>query len=150
MSQDLKSRLQEDMKSAMRAKAALQLSTIRMLMAAVKKTVIDQKVEESDELILQTINTMIKQRRDSKEQFLKADRAELAEKEGLEIDILQTYLPEQMDSASIEKAIEKALNETQACGPKDMGKVMALLKKELQGRADMGMVSQLVKGKLNP
>ena len=150
MSQNLKSRLQEDMKSAMRAKATLQLSTIRMLMAAVKKTVIDQKVAESDELILQIINTMIKQRRDSKEQFLKADRAELAEKEGLEIDILQTYLPEPMDQTSIEKAIEKALNETQASGPKDMGKVMALLKKELQGRADMGMVSQLVKDKLNP
>lgn len=146
---DLKSRIQEDMKDAMRSKETLRLSTIRMLMAAIKQREIDDQTTLGDTEILKVINKMIKQRQDASEQFTKADRTELADKENQEIEILQTYLPEQLSDADIETAIKKAITETGASSMKDMGKVMGILKPNLEGRADMRDVSAKIKALLN-
>lgn len=144
----LKSQIQDDMKSAMRAKQAEKLGTIRMLLAAIKQKEIDEQIELQDPQILSVINKMIKQRRDAAEQFKSAGRDELAEKEQSEMLVLQAYLPQQLSDDEIEQALSKAIDQTGAESIRDMGKVMGMLQSELQGRADMAKVSQLVKQKL--
>lgn len=149
MADTLKTRIQEEMKDAMRKKETLRLSTIRLLMAAIKQREIDEQITLDDANITKVINKMIKQRQDASEQFTKAGRTELADKENQEIKILETYLPEQLSSEKVEAAIQKAIQETGASSMKDMGKVMGLLKPELEGRADMRAVSAKIKERLN-
>lgn len=144
----LKAQIQDDMKSAMRAKQAEKLSTIRMLLAAIKQKEIDEQIQLEDPQILSVINKMIKQRRDAADQFKNAGRDELAEKEQQEMLVLEAYLPQQLSDGEISQAIEKAVEQTQAKSIRDMGKVMGVLQSSLQGRADMAKVSQLVKQQL--
>ena len=144
----LQSQIQSDMVAAMREKDSLRLGTIRLLRAAIKQIEIDQQTTLDDDAVLTVINKMVKQRRDSIEQFNKAGRTELAEKEQSEIDILHTYLPEQLSEAEIEAAVKAAIEETGASSMKDMGKLMGILKPKLTGRADMSQVSQKIKALL--
>jgi uncharacterized protein YqeY len=137
------------MKTAMRAKDSARLSTVRLLLAAMKQKEVDERVELSDTDVVTIIEKMIKQRRESIAQFEKAARQDLADKEKAEIQVLSGYLPQQLDDAEIQKEINSVIAETGASGAKDMGKVMAALKGRLAGRADMGKVSGLVKGKLS-
>jgi len=144
----LKERVQEDMKSAMRAKDAPRLSAIRLLLAALKQKEVDERLELSDADVLGIIDKMVKQRRESIAQYEKAARADLADQEKYEIGVLTAYLPQQLGDAEIAQAVAAAASEAGASDVKDMGKVMALLKPRLAGRADMGKVSALVKAKL--
>ncbi len=147
----LKDRITEDMKNAMRAKAAARLSTLRLLLAAVKQREIDERKVLSDAEVIAVIERMVKQRRESISQFDAGHRPDLADAERAEILILDGYLPERMSDADIDAAIEAALAEaknTGAAGPALIGKVMASLKSTLAGRADMGAVSARVKARL--
>ncbi len=144
----LKERIQEDVKSAMRAKDAARLSTLRLLLAALKQKEVDERLELADADVLGVIEKMLKQRRESIAQYEKAARQDLADQEKFEIGVLGAYLPQQMSEAEIAQAVAAAASEAGAVGVKDMGKVMALLKPRLAGRADMGRVSALVKAKL--
>jgi uncharacterized protein YqeY len=144
----LKSRITEDMKTAMRAKETARLSTIRLLLAAMKQKEVDERVELSDADVLSIIEKMLKQRRESIAQYEKAARADLADVEKAEIAVLSAYLPQQMSEAEVAEAVLAAIKESGAAGPKDMGKVMGLLKARLAGRTDMGKLSGLVKAKL--
>jgi hypothetical protein len=145
---DLKTRITEDMKAAMRARDSARLSAIRLLLAAVKQKEVDERVVLDDAAVLGVIEKMVKQRRESITQFEKAARNDLAEQEKFEIGVISAYLPQQLGEAEIAQAVAAALAESGAAGVKDMGKVMALLKGRLAGRADMGRVSALVKAKL--
>ena len=144
----LKERITEDMKAAMRAKDAARLSAVRLLLAALKQKEVDERVELSDADVLGIIEKMVKQRRESIVQYEKAARADLAGQEKFEIDVLQAYLPQQMPEAEVTQAVAAAIVEAGASGVKDMGKVMALLKPRLAGRADIGKVSAQVRAKL--
>jgi uncharacterized protein YqeY len=137
------------MKAAMRAKDAARLSTIRLLLAAIKQREVDERIELDDAAVLGVIEKMIKQRRESIEQFEKAARKDLADAEKAEVQLLSGYLPAQMGETEIAQAVSAAIGESGASGVKDMGKVMALLKPRLAGKADMGKVSSLVKTKLS-
>ena len=132
----------------MRAKESARLSTIRLLLAAIKQREVDERIELDDTAVLGVIEKMIKQRRESIAQFEKASRNDLAEAEKAEVAVLSAYLPAQMSDAEIEKEIDSAISATGAAGAKDMGKVMGALKSKLAGKADMGKVSALVKGRL--
>jgi uncharacterized protein YqeY len=144
----LKDKITEDMKTAMRAKEAARLGTIRLLLAAMKQKEVDERVTLEDGAVLAIIEKMVKQRRESIAQFEKAGRTDLAANEKAEIDILAGYLPQQMSEAEVAEAIAAAIQESGAAGPKDMGKVMGLLKSRLAGRTDMGKLSGIVKSKL--
>ena len=133
----------------MRAKDAARLSTLRLLTAAIKQREVDERIELDDAAVVSVLERMIKQRRESIAQFEKGGRADLADAEKAELQVLSGYLPAQMSDAAVEQAIQAAISETGAAGPKDMGKVMAALKARLSGKADMGKVSALVKGKLS-
>lgn len=148
MSTALKDRIVEEMKSAMRAKEAERLGAIRLLLAAIKQKEVDERVPVDDAAVLNIIEKQIKQRNDSIQQFEKAGRMELAAKEKTELELLRTYLPQQMSDAELSAAIDAALVESAAAGPQAMGKIMALLKLRIAGRADMGTVSALVKQRL--
>jgi uncharacterized protein len=137
------------MKVAMRAKDAARLSTVRLLLAAIKQREVDERIELDDAAVLSVIDKMIKQRRESIAQFEKAARKDLADAEKAEVQVLSAYLPAQMGDAEIQKEIDSALSASGASGAKDMGKVMAILKPRLAGKADMGKVSTLVKSKLS-
>jgi len=137
------------MKAAMRAKDAARLSTIRLLLAAIKQREVDERIELDDAAVLGVIDKMIKQRRESIAQFEKAARKDLVDAEKAEIQLLSGYLPAQMSDAELAQAVSAAIAESGASGVKDMGKVMALLKPRLAGKADMGKVSALVKTKLS-
>ena len=137
------------MKSAMRAKDAARLSAIRLILAAVKQREVDERIELTDADVVSILEKMIKQRRESIAQFEKAARTDLAEAEKFELGILSAYLPQQLSDAEIQKEINSIVAEAGASGIKDMGKVMALLKPRLAGRADMGKVSTLVKSRLS-
>ena len=137
------------MKTAMRAKDGARLSTVRLALAAMKQKEVDERVELSDADVLAILEKMIKQRRESIAQFEKAARQDLADKEKAEIEVLPAYLPQKMSDADVAQAVSAAISEAGASGIKDMGKVMALLKPRLAGRADMGAVSGLVKSKLS-
>jgi uncharacterized protein YqeY len=136
------------MKTAMRAKDAARLSAIRLLLAAIKQREVDERIELDDAAVVSVLEKMIKQRRESIAQFEKASRTDLAEAEKAEVQVLSGYLPQQLDAAEIEKLVNSVISETGAASPKDMGKVMALLKGRLAGKADMGRVSALVKARL--
>jgi uncharacterized protein YqeY len=148
-SMSLKQQINEDMKVAMRAKDVARLGTIRLLLAAMKQREVDERIELSDSDVLSIIDKMIKQRRDSIGQFEAAGRLELAEAEKFEVSVLQAYMPQQMSEAEIAAAVAEAVVASGAKSPQEMGKVIALLKPKLAGRADMGKVSALVKAKLS-
>tara|TARA_R110002126_G_scaffold287281_1_gene439885 strand:- start:66721 stop:67173 length:453 start_codon:yes stop_codon:yes gene_type:complete len=145
MEQSLKNKIQEDIKSAMRSKAKDLLITLRMLSAAIKQKEVDERIEPSDSDIINIIEKMVKQRKDASEQYLAASRAELAEKEESEIEILKQYLPEQLSAEEIHSIVKQTISDVEAVKMQDIGKVMADLKPKLQGRADMAIVSKLVK-----
>jgi uncharacterized protein YqeY len=145
---NLKDRITEDMKGAMRAKDAARLGAIRLLQAAIKQKEVDERVVADDTAVLAIIDKLIKQRRDSIEQFGRAGRTDLVDKEQAELDLLRGYLPQQLSDAEVAAAIDAAIAESGAAGTQGIGKVMALLKPRLAGRADMGKVSGLVKQKL--
>jgi uncharacterized protein YqeY len=145
----LRARVVEDMKTAMRAKDAPRLSAIRLLLASLKQREVDERIELTDTDVLAIVEKMIKQRRDSIEQFEKGGRQDLADKEQFEISVLQGYLPAAMSAAEVDATVNEAISSTGAKLMADIGKVMALLKPRLAGRADMGKVSALVKSKLS-
>jgi uncharacterized protein YqeY len=136
------------MKTAMRAKDAARLSTIRLLLAAIKQREVDERIELDDAAVVGVIEKMIKQRRESIAQYEKAARKDLVDAEKAELVLLSGYLPAQMSEADIAQAVAAAVTESGASGVKEMGKVMALLKPRLAGKADMGKVSALVKARL--
>ena len=144
----LKDRITDDMKAAMRAKDTARLSTVRMLLAAMKQREVDERIVLDDAAVLAIVEKMIKQRRESIAQFEAASRNDLADNEKFELGVLSAYLPAQLSEAEVADAIAAAIAESGAAGPKDMGKVMALLKPRLAGKADMGKVSGLLKAKL--
>ncbi len=146
----LKQRITEDMKAAMRAKDQPRLSAVRLLLAAMKQKEVDERVELTDVDVLSIIEKMLKQRRESIAQYESAGRMDLADVEKFESGVLSQYLPQQLGDAEVGEAVAAAIAESGAAGPKDMGKVMALLKPRLAGRADMGKVSGLVKSRLSP
>ena len=144
----LKARITDDMKDAMRAKDSARLSTIRLLLAAVKQREVDDRRELSDADVVQVVDKMIKQRRDSIAQFEAGNRADLANAEKAEIEVLAAYMPKPLTDAEIEAAIDDAITRTGAAGPAGMGKVMAELKPRLAGKADLSAVSAKVKARL--
>jgi len=144
----LKARITDDMKTAMRAKDAQRLGTIRLLLAAMKQKEVDERVELADADIVAIIDKMIKQRRDSIAQFEKGARQDLADQEKFELGILQSYMPQALSDAEIDAEIAAAMQATGAKAMADMGKVMAALKPKLAGRADMAKVSTQIKAKL--
>jgi hypothetical protein len=144
----LRTRITDDMKSAMRAKDAARLGTIRLLLAAVKQKEVDDRADLDDAAITSIVEKLIKQRKDSISQFEIAGRDDLVAAEQAELAILQTYLPEQLSDTEVEAAVTSAIAESGAASVKDMGKVMALLKARLAGRADMARVSALIKARL--
>ena len=145
----LKDKITEDMKTAMRAKDTARLGTVRLLLSAMKQKEVDERVELTDADVLSIIEKMLKQRRESITQYEKAARNDLADAEKAEIAVLSGYLPKQMSEAEVAEAVLAAIKESGAAGPKDMGKVMGLLKSRLAGRTDMGKLSGLVKAKLS-
>ena len=144
----LKTRITDDMKTAMKAKEAQRLSAIRLLLAAIKQREVDERKELSDADIVSVIEKMIKQRRDSISQFQAANRQDLVEVETFELNLLSGYLPKQLTDIEIAEEVSAAIGQTGAKGVSDMGKVMGVLKGKLAGRADLGKVSALVKSKL--
>jgi uncharacterized protein YqeY len=145
----LKERLDQDMKSAMREKAELKLSTIRMLKSAIKYREIELMKPLDDAGIEGVLATEIKRRRDSVEQYKAGNRQDLADKEAAEIAILQAYLPQQLGEAELRAKVEEAVKKVGAQGPKDMGAVMKALMPEVQGKAEGKLVSELVKARLS-
>lgn len=145
---EIQDKLIEDMKIAMRNKDKDSLMTIRMALAALKQVEVDEQISVDDQLATSTITKMVKQRKDSAEQYQQAGRGELAQKELLEIKILENYLPQQLDKNELDALIDEAICASEAGSMKDMGKVMNVLRPKITGRADMGLVSQLVKSKL--
>ncbi len=148
MTSSIKDKILEDMKTAMRAQEKERLATIRLILAALKQSEVDERIVLTDEQILAILNKMIKQRRDSISQFEAGNRVDLAEKETEEVQVIQQYLPTQLSEAEIEQAVAAAIQESGAASAKDMGKVMGVLKSKLQGKADMTVVSAKVKEKL--
>jgi len=146
---DLLVEIKSHMKEAMRNKEKVRLTAIRMLLAAIKQIEVDQRIEVKDTDILAIIDKMIKQRRDSISQYEAAGRQELADAEKQEIEALQVYMPQALTEDEISSLIDAAMKESGAESMRDMGKVMGILKPQLQGRADMGAVSGKIKTKLN-
>jgi uncharacterized protein YqeY len=144
----LKERITEDMKTAMRSRDAARLSTIRMLLAATKQREVDERITLSDADVLAIIDKMIKQRKDSITQFEAGGRADLVATERAEVDVLQAYLPQQLNDVEIARLITEAIAKTGAAGVSGMGRVMAELKPQVAGRADIGKISGLVKARL--
>jgi uncharacterized protein YqeY len=144
----LKVRISDDMKTAMRAKDADRLGTIRLLMAAMKQKEVDERVELDDTLIVAIVDKLIKQRKDAAQQFESAARMDLADKEKAEIVVLEGYLPQRLGADEVTAAVKAIVVELGASGPGDMGKVMGAVKQRLAGQADMGLVSAAVKAAL--
>lgn len=141
----LKQRLTEDMKAAMRAKDKPRLGVVRLVLAAIKQREVDERIELDDAQVLAVLDKMVKQRRDSVKQYEDAGRQELADQETYEISVLQEYLPAALDDAAIDALIKDAIASTGAESMKDMGKVMGVVRPQVQGRADMGAVSEKIK-----
>ena len=144
----LKQRIQDDMKSAMKGGDKRRLGAVRLVLASIKQREVDERIELNDEQVLAVLDKMVKQRRDSLDQYQQAGREDLAEQEQFEIEVLQGYLPEALSAEEIDTLIAEAIAATGAESMRDMGKVMGQLKPQLQGRADIGAVSALVKQKL--
>ncbi len=145
----LKTRIHDDMKTALKAGEKDRLSVIRMAMAAIKQREVDNRVELDDAAVLAVIDKMVKQHRESITQFEAGGRQDLVDKEKREIDVLQDYLPEPLSDTELSALIDTAITETGAESMRDMGKVMAQIKAEAQGRADMGAVSARVRARLS-
>jgi hypothetical protein len=141
----LKDQITEDMKTAMRAKDSERLGTIRLLLAACKQKEVDERVELDDVAVVAIVDKLIKQRKDSIEAFVKAERQELADKEAAEMKVLQAYLPQRMGADEVLAEVKAIVAELGAKGPGDMGKVMGVVKTRLAGKAEMGTVSAAVK-----
>tara|TARA_B100001758_G_C18102928_1_gene449452 strand:- start:39 stop:491 length:453 start_codon:yes stop_codon:yes gene_type:complete len=137
--------IEEAVKLSMRERNKDKTSTLRMAVSELKKEEIDTRTEITDETSIKILQRMIKQRKESMSQFNDAGREELAEKEALEISILEEFMPQQMEEDEIRKIVSKAIESAGATSPQDMGKVMGMLKSEFQGNADMGLVSKIVK-----
>ena len=144
----LKTQLTEDMKTAMRAKDQVSLSTIRLINAAIKQFEVDERTEVDDAKVISILTKMVKQRKDSAKIYTEAGRQDLADKENAEIEILNRYLPQMMSAEEIKTVVEAAIVETSASGMADMGKVMGVLKTRLAGKADMGEVNKVLKAAL--
>ena len=144
----LKDRIQQDVKDAMRAKDKPRLAAIRLITAAIKQREVDERIELDDAQVTTVLDKMAKQRRESIGQFEKAGRDDLIAQEVMELEIIQSYLPEQLGEDEINALIDSAMQATGATSIKDMGKVMGQLKPKLQGRADMSAVSALIKARL--
>lgn len=150
MSSEIKATLSSEMKKAMKAKQKARLVVIRSMQAAIKQIEIDgQTTIEDDATVLPILDKMLKQRRDSFKQFTDAERPELAEKEAFEMEIIQEFLPQPLTEDEIVKLVAEAIAESGASSMQEMGKVMGLLKPQMQGRADMGKVSGLIKSQLS-
>ena len=147
---DLKYQIKEDVKTAMRSKEKDRLAALRLITASIKQREVDERIELDDVQVMTVLDKMAKQHRDSIQQFTKAERRDLIDKEQFELDIILSYLPQPLDAAEINAMIGEAITTTGAASMRDMGKVMGQLKPALQGRADMGKVSALVKARLNP
>lgn len=144
----LKQRIQDDMKTAMKAAEKRKLGIIRLILAAIKQREVDERIELDDAQVLAVLDKMVKQRRDSIEQYVKADREDLAEQERYEVGICQEYLPEALGEDELIALVDDAIAATGAASMKDMGEVMGKIKPKAQGRADMGAVSKMVKARL--
>ena len=144
-STELKSSVKDAMKDAMRAKDKPRLGTIRLIMAEIKRIEVDERIEIDDERLLTILDKMVKQRRDSAKQYIDAGRTELAQVESDEITIIQEFLPEALTDEELDSLVAQAVSESGASSMQDMGKVMAILKPKVQGRADMGSISGKVK-----
>lgn len=145
---DLKTRILDDIKSAMKAGAKDRVSTLRMLSSEMKQKEVVDSVELTDAVVTACVEKMVKQRRDAEKQFRDGGRNDLADKEASEIALLMGYLPQQLTAAELEALLTQAMAETGAAGPKDMGKLMAWIKPKVAGRTDMGALSGLIKVKL--
>lgn len=145
----LKQSIQEDMKNAMRARDQRRLDAIRLVLAAVKQKEVDERVEVDDVALLAILDKMLKQRRDSIDQFRSAGRQDLIDKEQFEIEVIQTYLPAALSDDEIVTIINNAIAQAEASSSKDMGKVMAIVKPKIQGRADAAVVSAKIKQRLS-
>jgi len=144
----LKPRLQSDMKSSMKSGVKARLLVIRTMLAAIKQIEVDERIELDDNRIIAVLDKMTKQRRESIEQFSRASRDDLIAIEEFELQIIKEYLPEALSEAEINTLVEQSIQNSGASSMKDMGKVMGLLKPQLQGRADMSEVSKLIKSRL--
>lgn len=145
---NLKTKIQEDMKQAMRDKNSQRLGAIRLILAAVKQIEVDQRIVVDDQTLLGILDKMAKQRRDSIAQFQAANRPDLVEQEQFELEIIQEYMPAQLSETEINNLVAEAIKATQAQSIKDMGKIMAILRPKVQGRADMAIVSNKLKQQL--
>ncbi len=149
MSSTLKPQLTTDMKSSMKSGDKKRLGVVRLMLAAIKQIEVDERIELDDTRILAVLDKMVKQRRESISHYSDADRDDLVAVEQAEIEIIQEYLPEALSEAEINDLVEQSITATGASTIKDMGKLMGVLKPQLQGRADMGKVSQLIKSRLS-
>lgn len=145
---ELKARIQEDMKTAMKAHDQRRLDAIRLILAAIKQHEVDQRVPAEDAIVLTILDKMLKQRRDSITQYEAAKRQDLVDQENFEVQIIQAYLPAQLSASEIDQHVDAAIAAAGASSAKDMGKVMADLKAKMQGRADMAAVGAKVKARL--
>ena len=146
---ELKKRITDDMKSAMKAKDKQALKAVRMILEAIKQKEIDERIELNDAQVMTVIQKMVKQRKDSISQFSDAGRSDLVEIEEAELEIINNYMPEQLSDEEVASFVDKAINDSGANSMKDMGKLMGMLKSQLQGKADMSLVSQLIKSRLS-
>jgi uncharacterized protein len=144
----LRDRINEDMKAAMKARETEKLGAIRLLTAALKQKEVDERIEITDDVVLNVIEKMLKQRKDSIEQYKAGNRPDLVAKEEFEVGVLQVYMPAQLSDAELTKILDAVIAETGATGAKDMGKVMNALRPRVAGRADMGKLSGVVKARL--
>jgi len=145
----LKERIQQDLKAAMRQQDKARVGAIRLLNAAIKQREVDERITLDDAAILAVVDKMVKQRRDSLQQYEAAGRTDLADQERFEIELLQTYLPAPLSEAELDALVREAIEQAGAAGMKDMGRVMGVIKPKAQGRADMGAVSARVKAALS-
>ncbi len=149
MAENLKQRLQDEMKAAMRSKDKERLTTVRLILAAIKQREVDERIELDDAEVLAVLDKMVKQRNDSITQYRDAGRDELAAKEEAELSVIQEFMPTPLSEAELDGLIDQAIADSGAASMKDMGKVMGVLKPRVQGRADMGALSAKVKAKLS-
>jgi uncharacterized protein YqeY len=145
----LKTRIQDDVKDAMRSKDKDRLGTLRLITAAIKQKEVDERIEMDDAAVIAVLEKMVKQRKDSISQYSQAGREDLAAREQTELDLIQTYLLEQMSEAELEAIIARAVADTGASSMQDMGKLMGVIRPQVAGKADMGLVSKIVKAKLS-
>ena len=145
----LKKRITDDMKSAMKLKDKQTLKAVRMILGAIKQKEVDDRIELDDAQVMAVIQKMVKQRKDSISQFSDAGRTDLVEVEEAELVVINSYMPEQLSDAEVAAAVDKAIIDSGADSMKDMGKLMGMLKSQLDGQADMGLVSRLIKDKLS-